>query len=187
MELDWLESPLQLLLRSTSADELESTGELVSRCAEGPLALADLPRLAFVDPCSLEAEQRVELIEAFERARARLDGLQQRALAAVVEATEAAGLDGDLARHEVGAALRLSPGTAAERTRVAADLAGRLTDTLHALTAGEIGYGQARVLAEAVRELPDQVAAGVQARVLPGAGRLTVAETRRRVARAVLA
>jgi hypothetical protein len=160
---------------------------LVARCAAGGVDLADVERLAAVDPAGLDPDSQVELIEAFERVRAMVDGLQQRALAAVVEATEGAGLDGDLARHEVGAALRLSPGTAACRTRVAADLVGRLPDTLAALCRGEIGYLQARVIAEAVGDLPDEVAGAVAARVLPGAGRQTVAETRRAVERAVIA
>jgi hypothetical protein len=129
----------------------------------------------------------VELIEAFERVKARVDGLQQAALAAVVEATEAVGLDGDLARHEVGAALRLSPVTAHRRTRVAAELARRLPATLGELVAGRIGYLQAAQLAEAVTDLPDRVAVAVEARVLPRAAGQTVAETRRATARAVIA
>ena len=66
-----------------------------------------------VDPGELDGAARVELIELYERAVAKLQGWQQAALAAVVEATTALGLDGDLARHEVGAALRLAPVTAA--------------------------------------------------------------------------
>jgi hypothetical protein len=159
----------------------------VSRCAEGQVELADLPRLAAVDPAALDGAGRVQLIQAFERARAVLDGAQQVALAAVVEATEAAGLDGDWARHEVGAALRLAPQTAWKRTRVAADLAGRLRSTLAMLRAGEIGYWQASAVADGVRGLPDDVAAAVEARVLPLAPEQTVAETRRAVARAVAA
>jgi hypothetical protein len=151
------------------------------------VALAELPVLAAVDPAGLSGESRVDLIAAFERARAVLDGAQQAALAAVVEATEGVGLDGDLARHEVGAALRLSPVTAHRRTRTAADLARRLPATLAALQAGTICYLQAALLVDAVADLPDDTAAGVQARVLPRAAEQTVAETRRAVARAVIA
>ncbi len=161
------------------------TSHLVSQAAEDAVDLADLPRLAAVDPGSLSHGGRVELIEAFERVKAVIDGLQQTALAAVVEATEAVGLDGDLARHEVGAALRLSPVTAHRRTRVAADLVRRLPATLGELTAGRIGYLQAAHLAEAVADLPDEVASAVQARVLARAPGQTVAETRRATARAV--
>jgi len=55
----------------------------------------------------------------------------------VVDATEALGLDGEAARHEVGAALRLSPVTAHSRTRTAADLVRQLPATLAALEAGD--------------------------------------------------
>ena len=161
------------------------TERFVALAAEKAVDLADLPRLAAVDPASLSHGGRVELIEAFERVKAVIDGLQQTALAAVVEATEAVGLDGDLARHEVGAALRLSPVTAHRRTRVAADLVRRLPATLAELSAGRIGYLQAAHLAEAVADLPDEVASAVQARVLARAPGQTVAETRRATARAV--
>ncbi|HEU4911723.1 MAG TPA: hypothetical protein VFV76_07495, partial [Actinomycetes bacterium] len=112
------QSPAERLL---SACLRSRVAALVARAAESAVALAELPALAAVDPQTLTPAQRVELIQALERVRAVLDGLQQHALAAVVEATEAAGLDGDLARHEVGAALGLSPVTAARRTRTAAD------------------------------------------------------------------
>ena len=93
------------------------TAEFVADCAAGAPAFDDLPRLAAVDPGELDGAGRVDLIRAWERARTMIEGLQQSALAAVVEATEGLGLDADAARHEVGAALRLSPGTAWDRTR----------------------------------------------------------------------
>src|SRR3954466_5599805 len=119
-----------------------------------------------VDPYRLQDGQRVDLIRAWERVAAVVAGAQVRALAAVVEATEARGLDGEFARHEVGAALRLSAPTAWKRTRDAADLVHRLPATLGELSAGRISGLQAAHLAEAVRELPDEVAAAVEARVL---------------------
>ena len=85
-----------------------------------------------------------------------LAGLQQVALAAVAAATAGCGLAGEDARHEVGAALRLSPAVAAERALVAGELTGRLPGTLAALRAGELSYRQAARLAEAVRDLPDR-------------------------------
>ena len=135
----------------------------------------------------LDADDRVELIRGWERASAVLEGHKQHALAAVVDATQAAGLDGDAARHEVGAALGLSPVTAAKRTRVAATLRDRLPATLEMLVAGDICYRRATGLAEAVRELPDELAARVESRVLPRAADQTVSEFKRSVERAVLA
>src|SRR3990170_137627 len=70
---------------------------LVSRCAAGRIDLADVARLAAVDPAGLDPGGRVDLIQALERLRAQVDGLQQTALAAVVEATEEVGLAGDAA------------------------------------------------------------------------------------------
>ena len=68
---------------------------------------------------------------------------QQAALAAVADATEGRGLAEEEARHEVGAALRLSPSTAGERTWVAvsaaapaAGRAGRAAGRGHRLPAG---------------------------------------------------
>ncbi len=66
--------------------------------------------LAGLDPAVLDGETRVDLIRAWARVAAWVDAQQQVALAAVVAATEDAGLTGDDARHEVGVALRLSPG-----------------------------------------------------------------------------
>src|SRR4051812_15951601 len=48
-----------------------------------------------VDPYRMEDGSRVDLIRAWERVAAVVAGAQVRALAAVVEATEARGLDGE--------------------------------------------------------------------------------------------
>ena len=126
-----------------------------------------------MDPAALDDAARVDLIEALERVRAQVDGVQQRALAMVIESTEACGLDGDAARHEVGAALRLSPGTAYDRTKVAAVLVRRLPATLRELEAGRICYLQAKLVADAVHDLPAdtarEVVADIEARVLKAA------------------
>lgn len=177
----------RLFARALASAAVPDPAGLVARAAAGPVKVEDLALLANVDPSSLDDEGKVELIQAYERIKAKVDGLQQVALAAVVEATEAAGLDGECARHEVGAALRLSPQTAWQRTRVAADLLRRLPDTAERLRAGEIAYWQASSLADAVQDLPDEVATEVERRVLSRAGEQTVAETRRAIARAVAA
>lgn len=158
------------------------------RCiADGHVDPSAVGVLADVDAMALEAEDRVELIRAWERVKAMVDAMQQEALASVIEATEGVGLDGDLARHEVGAALRLSPLTASRRTRNAADLVRRLPATLAQLRAGRISYLQASHLAEAVRELPDDLATQVETRVLAKAWDQTLAETKRLTKRAVIA
>ncbi len=160
---------------------------MVARATVQPIEVTDVLTLASVDPQALDADARVDLIVALERVKVHLDALQQKALAAVVEATEDLGVAGEIARHEVGAALRLSPHTAAVRTRIAADLLGRLPDTWRALAAGRIYFWQAAAIAEAVADLPDEVASRVEARVLPRARTQTLSETKRALTRAVIA
>jgi hypothetical protein len=162
---------------------------VVAGIAEGgvPVRLgAAVGLLESVDPHGLDGDARVDLIRAWERCRAMLDGMQQAALAAVADATEGRGLAEELARHEVGAALRLSAATAGERTWVAVSLRRRLPAALAALRAGDISYLQATHLVEAVRELPDDLATAVQARVLARAADQTLAEFKRTVRGAVL-
>ena len=149
-----------------------------------PLGLAT-GLLSDVDPYAFDGDARVDLIRGLERCRAMLDAVQQRAIAAVAEATEGLGRPGEEARHEVGAALRLCPGTAAGRLEVARELVGRLPAVQAALQAGLIGYLQAAAIAAGVRDLPDELAVPVADRVLRTAPDQTVAETKRAVARAV--
>jgi hypothetical protein len=142
--------------------------------------------LARLDPQTLDGEARVDLIQAFEKVAAMLAGGQQLALAAVVDATTAGGWEGDAARHEVGAALRLAPCTAAQRTWVAKQLRDRFPATLAALRTGEIGYRQAASLVDGTADLQRELAARVEARLLPRMTQQTDAETRRAVRDAVL-
>jgi hypothetical protein len=125
-------------------------------------------------------------LRVWERLEAMVAGRKQLALAAVVDATTELGLAAEDARHEVAAALRLAPVTAHERTRVAVELRDRLPATLGLLCAGEIGWRQAANVADGVRDLPDDLARAVQARVLDRMPRQTAAETRRSVADAVV-
>ena len=121
-----------------------------------PLGLAT-GLLSDVDPYALDGDGRVDLIRAWERVAAVVAAGQQRALAAVSEATEGLGRPGEEARHEVGAALRLCPGTAAGRLEVARELVHRLPGVLAVLQAGAIGYLQAAAIAAGVRDLPDDL------------------------------
>ena len=117
-----------------------------------------------------------------------LDGLQQRALCAVADATEGRGLAEEQARHEVGAALRLSPGTAGERTWVATSLRRRLPATLAALVRrGHLSTCRPRTWSRRSASSTTTAASTVEARVLARAPEQTLAEFKRSVARAVLA
>jgi hypothetical protein len=81
--------------------------------------------------------------------------------------------------------------TAHQRTKVAETLVRRLPGTLRDLKAGRIWYLQAREVATAVADLgpdvADSVVEGIEDKVLAVAPDQTVAQTRRTVARAVLA
>jgi hypothetical protein len=93
----------------------------------------------------------------------------------------------DFTQEQVGAALRLSPGTAADRLAVARVLVGRLPATLQRLRRGQITYLHARKLAEAVLGVDDQTAADIEVRVLARAGEQTVGQFSASVRRAVIA
>ena len=150
------------------------------------LAESMTTRLAADGP-PLDGEARIDLLRVWERVEAMAAGRKQLALAGVVDATVDLGLSPEEARHEVGAALRLSPVTASDRTRVAVELRDRLPATLDLLCRGEIGWRQAANVADGVRDLPDEVARAVEQRVLMRLPRQTAAETRRSVADAVVA
>ena len=105
--------------------------------------------------------------------------MQQRVLAGI-DARLAATAPRDrppvanLAREEVGCALRLAPGTAADRLAIAGTLCDRLPATLHALEAGVISYWHARALAEAAVRVDPVSAARLEQAVLPEAGEQSV-------------
>ena len=183
--------------RLTRLDEVSGghadPGAVAARVADGadadgePLGLVDaVIQLAGIDPLALDGPARVDLIRGWERVAAMVAGEQQLALASVAEATAAFGLRGIEARHEVGAALRLAPSTAAERTEVALALTERLGDTLAAVRRGDVTWRQAADLATGVRDLPDPLAAAVQDRVLPRMADRTTAESRRAVQAAIV-
>ena len=92
----------------------------------------------------------------------------------------------EYAVDEVAAALRLSRPAAGGRLQLAVEVAGRLPGTAAALAAGMIDVPKARAVVEAVTPLDDRLAAAVEARVLPAAGRRTVGQLRAVLAQAVL-
>ncbi len=162
--------------------------ELVRAIADGPFT--DLPAavavLDQVDPASLESMGRVDLVRAIDRCEAALAGLKTRAVAAVADSYQELGMLAMEARHEIGAALRLSPGTAADRTAVAVDLRDRFPRTLALLDQGRICWLHAANLVRGTDDLPDLTATLVEDAVLARMPRQTPAETRRAVADAVV-
>ena len=135
---------------------------------------------------------RVELLAAIARQRARLDAQEQRLLHTMhtdpvpnLDGTDAT--DKQWVREDVACALRISPAAARARLHTATDLVTRLPGTLALLHRGDISLAHASRLVDAVRPLPDPVAAAVQARVLARAPHQTVAQFSASVRRAVLA
>jgi hypothetical protein len=116
-----------------------------------------LTPLAAVDPARLDPAGRIDLLIAFERQAGWLAAAQQRVLATLDGvALDWAGKDSvDYTEEQVAAALRLSPGVAADRLAVGRTLVERLPATLKLLERGEITYLPARRLAEAVAGVDD--------------------------------
>src|ERR1700761_6721150 len=93
----------------------------------------------------------------------------------------------EFASDEIAAALTMSGPAASVLLELALDLAVRLPATARALREAVIDYPRARLVAEATRILPDDLAREVEARVLLRAGDQTAGRLRAALARAVLA
>jgi hypothetical protein len=144
--------------------------------------------LSAVDPARLDGPARIDLLIGLERQIAWLQATQQHVLAALDgHALDWAGTESiDYTREQVGAALRLAPGTAAARLEVARTLVDRLPATLAMLQRGEISYLHARKLADAVADLDAKTTATVEQHVLRRAGNQTVGQFDASVRRAVI-
>jgi hypothetical protein len=91
------------------------------------------------------------------------------------------------ASDEVALALTLAPRVGAERLAHARRLDGVLRPTRDALAAGRICSGRARLVCRMLTDHDDEVAATVQARVLPAAGKQTWSQLRAAITKALLA
>jgi hypothetical protein len=145
--------------------------------------------LTAIDPARLDPAGRIDLLIALERQLAWLAAAQQRVLASLDGvALDWAGKESiDYTEEQVAAALRLSPGQAADRLAVARTLVDRLPATLGLLERGEVTYLHTRRLAEAVIPFDAQTAGKVEERVLPRAGEQTVGQFSATLRRAVIA
>jgi hypothetical protein len=151
----------------------------------GPDAVAPL---AAIDPARIDSAARIDLLVGFERQIAWLQAAQQRVLAALDgQALSWAGEASDFTQEQVGAALRLSPRTAAGRLAVARVLTDRLPGTVERLACGEITFLQARKLAEAVTRFDEATCGVIEEKVLRRAGEQTLSQFTATLHRAVLA
>ncbi len=96
-------------------------------------------------------------------------------------------LEAEFAPNEVALALTLTQCAAEYWTALAASLARRLPGTLAALRAGTIDLARASIIDQCTSVLDDDLAAAVERRVLPRAGRKTTSALRVAVKSAVLA
>jgi len=145
--------------------------------------------LAVIDPAKVDDAGRVDLLVAYERQIAWLHAAQQRVLAELDGS--ALNWNGkqsiDYTQEQVGAALRLSPGHAADRLAVGRTLVDRLPATMELLEGGEITYLHAKKLAESVLPFNAKATGEIEERVLRRAADQTVGQFTASVRRAVLA
>jgi hypothetical protein len=137
-----------------------------------------------------------ELVEVMVAARRLASRVQAVELAAVAElarrrfaAGEASAVEvispRDYLNDEVAAALTLTPSSADGLIRFATELVGRLPGTFAALAAGDVDYLKARTLWQGTGQVSDEVAAAIEAKVLPRAQGQTSGEIRAKVRRLV--
>jgi len=190
-------------LEQSTAPETASLAERVAGTPAGPALLALLldlarrfppgsrpPSTGPRPPAAASAdgwddELAVRILQGWERMSCWVAARQQAALVAV--AGPARTSDEDWPLDEVGAALHLARSTAFSRVQTARELHGRLAATRRALAAGDLPIWYASHLAETLADRTDDVAAAVQAGVLPKAGTLTYGQFKRVVAKALAA
>ncbi len=157
LELDW----------ATAHPEMLTAAELVD-------AVVGYERLA-----AWAVARQQELLAAFHRRPA--DGsIRPTASSNSAEARE-------WAVDEIGLALTLAPAAAATRMAHADRADTVLRPTRELLAAGRICAGRARLVADMLAEYDDQIAAAVQARVLPRAPEQTWGQLRAALSRAITA
>ncbi|MDQ2838094.1 MAG: HNH endonuclease [Actinomycetota bacterium] len=145
--------------------------------------LVELARLGSTDFSTLDESARVDALVAFDRCRSWLDAQQELLLALI--STEDSTEDRWCA-EEVGAALRLSSGSARSRLKTAEQLCERLPQTLQALAGGQISANHAAAITEASFELPDDLLPAFEGQVLKQADQQSVGQLRRSARRALL-
>jgi hypothetical protein len=167
---------------ATLSDVFVNPDEVVAELARVRPLPEDAVTLSLLDPGSLSAAGRADMLVALERQAAWVAAQQQRVLARMaVDQSD----DRGWVREDVACALRMSGMTAARRLAVAQTLTERLPAMLRLLDRGQVGYLHAAFLAEAVFALDDKQARAVEERVLARAVEQTLSEFQRSVRRAV--
>ena len=173
----------------SEVDVLASPDAAAAELASSLPRAEDISALVLLDPDLLSDAGRVDLLVGFERSIALLQAAQQQVLASL----DGRALDWsgkkliDYTREQVGAALRLSPGTAERRLSIARTLVARLPATLALLRGGQLTYLHAMKLAEAIAPLDAETGAKIEQRVLTRAPEQTLAQFGTSLRRAVIA
>ena len=163
-------------------------------CVPSGWAAVDLDA-GTADEAALSDATLLDAIVGFDRVASWAAARQARLLAELarrrpvdpVPNADRASVGSRFVPDEVGVALKLARGTAAGRVGTACRLLAVLPAT-HALwEAGLIDTAKARAVDEATTVLPDDLAAAVEARVLPRAPEQSLAQLRAALARAILA
>jgi hypothetical protein len=151
--------------------------------AQAKPSSATVSALEALDVELLSADDRLYVVEAWERVAAWVAARGHAAVAALVGEADPEGQD--YVREELAAALRLGRGTAQLRIDQARALTTELPGTLALLAAGELSAKHAAAAVDACQDLTAEQAAAVEARVLAKAPALTVGELRARLRSAV--
>jgi uncharacterized protein DUF222/HNH endonuclease len=174
-EPDWLEHPVYA--EQAAADRL---GEWLGV----PPASRPTSLLASLVPERLSAAERVDLLRLLAEQRNWLEAVQARVLA-VIEETDTTELG--LAQEEVSLALTIPTRTAQTRLKTAHSLVRELPNTLRLLAAGKITGRHAQMITETSWQLPADLAARFEARVIERAGQQTLGQLRQSLRRAAIA
>jgi Domain of unknown function (DUF222) len=137
-----------------------------------------------IDPATLSTDRQLARLVAGQRQIAGLHAEQQGLLAAIVDGDGSVeGWSAEL----VSCALRVPSRSAQRALAIARTLVGSMPATLAGLQCGDISLRHAEVIAEAAWQLPGELAAQLEDRVIDRASCQTVAQLRAAVRRAVLA
>ncbi len=134
----------------------------------------------------LSLDDALEELAVLQLEKAALDAREQRLVARLDSLDRVENPDTRWTRESVAAILRCAPVTAQHKLTMAGVLVTELPATLQALDAGVLTPAHVRVVLDAVTVLDVGASAALQARVLPQAESLSVAEFRKRCIRAVL-
>lgn len=169
-----------------------SSKELASLSWTGQDVDAALPMMLAEIPPGTDRFDRMERIGTWEKVIAWAQAHQCAEIARFVadSVTEpshgmTAEQAGESARAEIGLMLTLAPGGAAWRVGDARTLVEGFPATFAALESGVITLTKARIIAEGCADVSPEIAAAVEARVLPRAPRQTHGQLRAAVSRAV--